>query len=419
MTKLKTMATMPLTRRSLLASTSAVAGAAMIGGRARAAAKDVEMALIAPLSGPWARQGKLVHEGAAMAVANINAAGGIKALGGAKMKLVVADAGDTPEKAKNAAQRLVSQYPDLVAGEGSWLSSFTLAVTEVTERANLPWLTLSYSDKITDRGFHYVFQSSLPGNEQAKEVLPSVIKLATATVGQRPKTVAIIQDNTAAPMSFVRPMVSGGLAKAGIKLVAHITYTPPLSDATPLVQKIRNTNPDFLILPVSSVPDNVLILEKMAEMGLSHARVPVVGNGTPLVTPELLKLTGPEIVDGVMTAVANWPIKGDEDLIKEFKKRTGEPWMTQDSVSGYGHVAIVAWALEKTGSTDRKKVGEAIRTMDVTTGPAQFFPGKHLKFDAKGRREGAPLVLVQWQKGVPVMVGPPEFASAKAIWTKK
>ena len=68
-------------------------------------------------------------------------------------KLVVLDCGDTTEKAKNAAQRMVAEETDLVAASGSrHPSSFTLAVTEVTERANLPMLTLSYSDLITQRG---------------------------------------------------------------------------------------------------------------------------------------------------------------------------------------------------------------------------------------------------------------------------
>ena len=393
--------------------------AMLVPGSASAQPKEVEMALIAPLSGPWARQGFLERAGAEMAVADVNKAGGIKALGGATIKLVVADAGDTPEKAKDAAQRLVSQYPDLVAGEGAWLSSFTLAVTEVTERAHLPWLTLSYSDQITSRGFHYVFQSSLPGNEQAEQALPSVVALAAKATGAKPKTVAIIQDNTAAPMSFVKPMLAGGLAKEGIKLVAHETFTPPLSDATPVVQSVRTAHPDFLLEIVSSVPDNALILEKLAEMGLSHARLPVVGNGTPLVTPELLKVTGPEIVDGVVTTVANWPVKDDDNLVAEFKKRSGEPWMTQDSLSAYGHVMIVAAALEKVGAADREKVNAAIHAMDTATGPARFFPGAKLQFDAAGRRIGAPLVMVQWQKGVPVLVAPAEFASAKPIWTKQ
>jgi branched-chain amino acid transport system substrate-binding protein len=407
----------PLTRRSLLLTGAAT----MVGAPAlaRAAAKPVEYALIVPLSGPWARPGQLEQKGAEMAVDDINKAGGIKALGGAPIKLVVADTGDTPEKAKDAAQRLVSQYPGLVAGDGAWLSSFTLAVTEVTERAHLPILTLSYSDAITSRGFRYIFQSSLPGNEQAEAALPAVLTLASKTTGATLKTCAILQDNTAAPVSFVKPMVAGGLAKAGVKLVAHQTYTPPLSDATPLVEALRTSNPDFLFLIVSSVPDNVLILEKLAEMGLSHARVPVIGNGTPLVTPELLKITGPDIVEGVMTSLANWPTKADESLVARFKKRTGEPWMTQDSISAYGHLMIVKWALEKAGAADREKVAAAIRSMHVSNGPARYFPGKFLQFDAKGRRVGAPLILVQWQNGVPVTVGPPEIAAAKAIWPKK
>ena len=81
-----------------------------------------------------------------MAIDDVNNAGGIKALGGAKLKLIEYDTGDTAEKAKNAAQRMVAQEPDVVGGFGCWLSTFTLAVTEVTERAELPWLTLSYSD---------------------------------------------------------------------------------------------------------------------------------------------------------------------------------------------------------------------------------------------------------------------------------
>ncbi|MGH7115252.1 MAG: ABC transporter substrate-binding protein [Stellaceae bacterium] len=397
----------------------AAAAALLWPALASAQPKEVQIGLIAPLSGPWARQGYLVRAGAEMAIDDINKSGGVKSMGGAHLKLVVADAGDTPEKAKNAAQRLVSQYPGLVAGEGAWLSSFTLAVTEVTERAHLPWLTLSYSDAITNRGFHYVFQSSLPGNEQAEETLPAVVALATRATGAAPKTVAIIQDNTAAPMSFVKPMLNGGLDKAGIKLVAHQTFTPPLSDATPVVQSVRTAHPDFLFDIVSSVPDNALILEQLAEMGLSHARLPVIGNGTPLVTPELLKVTGKDILDGVITSVANWLTKGDEQLVAEFKKRTGEPWMTQDSLCGYGHVMIIAAALEKTGVADREKVNAAIHAMDATTGPARYFPGASLKFDANGRRVGAPLILVQWQNGEPVTVGPAQFAAAKAIWTKK
>jgi branched-chain amino acid transport system substrate-binding protein len=124
--------------------------------------KEVTFALITPLSGAWARLGELSRKGAELAVEDINKSGGIKALGGATVRLVVADAGDSPEKSKTAAQRLLSQEPDIVGGAGAYVSSFTLAVTEVTERAGVPWFTLSYADSITGRGFKYVYRPRRP-----------------------------------------------------------------------------------------------------------------------------------------------------------------------------------------------------------------------------------------------------------------
>ena len=136
--------------------------------------KEVKVGLIVPLSGLYARPGAVMRMGAEMAIERINSEGGIKALGGAKLKLVVLDCGDTTEKAKNAAQRMVAEETDLVAASGSYLSSFTLAVTEVTERANLPMLTLSYSDLITQRGFKYIFQTSATSGSQAEQSLPVI-----------------------------------------------------------------------------------------------------------------------------------------------------------------------------------------------------------------------------------------------------
>ena len=172
--------------------------------------------MLVPLSGPWARKGELHVKGAELAVDDINAAGGIKALGGAKLKLVVADAGDSTEKAKNAAQRIVAHEPDLVGGTGAFVSSFTLAVTEVTERAELPLLTLSYSDQITARGFKYVFQTSPTASKQAEDALPAVLRARRRRPARRaPKTVGIIMDNTASPVSFTKPMREGGFDKLG------------------------------------------------------------------------------------------------------------------------------------------------------------------------------------------------------------
>jgi branched-chain amino acid transport system substrate-binding protein len=381
--------------------------------------KDVTFALITPLSGAWARVGELSRKGAELAVEDINKSGGIKALGGAKVRLVVADAGDSPEKSKTAAQRLLSQEPDIVGGAGAYVSSFTLAVTEVTERAGVPWFTLSYADSITGRGFKYVYQTSPTGTQQATSALPTILQMATSSGGPKPTKVGIVMDNTASPVSFTKSMREGGIKALGLDLVVDETFTPPLSDAGPIMQKVRAARPDFLLLLPTATPDIKLTLEKLTEIGLPRTRLPVVNNGGPMGSPDLLRIVGKDTLEGAMFITANWGSKGMEDTIADYKKRTGDPWITQDSISNYGHMLILKEAVERAGTTDREKVNVAIRAMDATDGPARFFAGGRVKFDATGKREGAQVVIVQWQNGEPVTVYPPAAAVAQPIWPKK
>jgi len=384
-----------------------------------AQAKEVKVAVIAPLSGPWARQGQLMQMGAEMAIDEINEKGGIKALGGARLKLIMVDAGDSAEKAKNAAQRILAQEPDLVGGTGAWLSSFTLAVTEITERAGVPMLTLSYSDAITERGFKYVFQTSPTGGTQARAALPTILQLAEKATGKKPKTIGLIMDNTAAPVSFAKPMREGGFQAMGLELVVDETFTPPLADATGLVQKVRRARPDLMLLLPTSVPDDKLILEKLNEFKLGQGKVPLIANGAHIGSPELLRNVGPELLEGLMFIVANWGGKGQEAIIENFKKRTREPWITQDSMTAYGDMWIFKEALERAGAADAKKVAEEIRKLDLKDGPAALaFPGG-VKFEPNGRRAGAHLVIAQWQNGQAVTVYPAEQAVAQPIWPKQ
>jgi branched-chain amino acid transport system substrate-binding protein len=408
-----------ISRRSALALGAATGIAAIAPYRARAQApKEVKIAMLVPLSGPWARTGILEQMGAEMAIEDINNAGGIKSLGGAKMKLMQFDAGDSSEKAKNAAQRMVAQEPDLVGGFGAWLSSFTLAVTEVTERADLPWLTLSYSDLITGRGFKYVFQTAPTAAAQAESIVPTIMELAEKTTGKRPTKIAMIGDNTASSDSFFKPIRDHVLAQQKLTAVVDQIYTPPLSDATTLIQPIRSARPDFVLLQSTNAPDDKLLMDKFAEYGLSGGKLPLIGGGGHFATPELLQTTGADILQGLFVGLANWPGKAQAELAARFIARTKEPWFGHDSIFAYAHTMILKEALERAGVADRHKVAEAIRAMDMRDGPAKFYPGSHLKFDETGKRVDAQLVVVQWQNGKPVTVFPKEIAAAEPIWGK-
>ena len=377
----------------------------------------VKVGLIVPLSGPWARQGQVMRIGAQMAIEHINQQGGIAALGGAPLELVVYDAGDSVERAKNAAQRMVAQEPDLVGVTGSYLSSFTLAVSEVTERAELPMLTLSYSDLITGRDFNYIFQTSPTGVKQAENALPILMELAENAAGKRPGRIGIIMDSTAASVAFVKPIKEGNsLQSLGLELVVDEVFTPPLSNATPLIQRVRATRPELLLLLPTAVSDAKLLLEKVNEFGLGRGRLPTVSNGSAMGDPDLKANMSPALLEGVMSIVANWNARGQEDIATEFVERSGEPWLTQNPLCAYGHVWILKTALEHAGQADKHAVAEAIRNMDITDGPARFFPGGRIRFDEFGRRIDAELLVVQWQDGEPKTVYPESAALASPVW---
>lgn len=400
-----------LGRRALLA------GAAALPAMQARADQTVTFAMVSPLSGPWAREGELQRMGAAMAIDDINAAGGIKALGGAKVRLIAFDAGDSAEKAKDAAQRMVSQQPDVSGGFGAWLSTFTLAVTEVTERAEIPWFTQSYSDLITSRGFHYIFQSSPTAVDQAEKALPTILDLAERTTGKRPKKVAIVADNTASTVSFLKPIRDHVLKDQGLTAVVDEVFTPPLTDATTLIQRVRSARPDFLLALSSNVPDDKMVLDKLSEFGLV-GKLPVVGDGGHWATPELVANVGKAPLQGLMIITAAGSGKGLEDIDRRFRERTKEPWMSQEPVLAYGHIMLLATAVERAGSADRRKVAEQIRAFDLRDGPARLFPGGRVKYDSNGRRVDAKLMIQQWQDGRIVTTDPPEMAVAQAIWPR-
>lgn len=404
------------TRRRLLAG-AAAAPLALVR-RARGDAREIRIALLTPLSGPWARQGALEKMGAQMAVEDANKGGGVKALGGAMLRLVLADAGGSVEQVTAAAQRLVAEDPDLVAGIGVWLSSFTLAATEVTERAKLPWLTLSWADSLTNRGFQYLIASSPPSSQIIAQSLPPLLALAAKTTGKPPATIAFINDNTAASQANMAPLRAGGLEKLQIKAAMDETFTPPLSDATPLIQRVRRTRPDMVMLGTTNVPDSRLLLEKLNEFGLGRGRVPVYAPSAAWGTPEMLKNIGATNLEGLIGVAGNWSSKNRKELVADLCRRSGEPWMTQDTLSTYGHVMLIKDALERAGDANREKVMAALLATDTTEGPAHYFLGKRLHFQPNGRRADPVTGVFQWKDGLPVTVLPEDDAFASLTWPK-
>jgi branched-chain amino acid transport system substrate-binding protein len=189
--------------------------------------------------------------------------------------------------------------------------------------------------------------------------------------------------------------------------------------ATPLIQKVRQARPDLLIMPITVISDVKLLIEKMNEFGLGRGRVPTIGSGIAMAQSDLLRNMRPEQMEGFTTVVGNWDSRGQDSIIEEFKRATGEPWMGQNGIATYGDMWIMRDALQKAGRADRRAVAEALRSIDITDGAAQYFPGRRIRFDETGlRREAGPMV-VQWQSNRPVTVYPADSATAEIFWLRR
>ena len=403
-----------ITRRHAVALSAGAAAAAAAGRVSAQAAGTAKIAIIVPLSGGLAAIGQNIKAGAELAVEDVNAAGGIKALGGMKLELVAADAEDTVEKAKNAAQRVLAQEPNLIGGMGDAVSGMTLVITELTERAEVPWMTQTFADVLTERGFKYIFEAVPVASAQGEMALPTVMELAKLA-GKTPKTVAVLADTNQAIQGMVKNWREGGYDKSGLKVLSEQSYTPPIADATPLIASLRRNRPDVMFILPSQLPDLKLMLDKLAEFGLGRDVLPTFAVSGPSGTQELLNAAGAKSLEGFMGIFSNWPGKAHEDLAARFRAKTGKAWMTSQALDGYGQVMVYRLALETAGAADRRKVADAMRKMDLPPGPPNFFNGP-LKWDERGRRVGAGLAIAQWQNGQPVTVFPQAAASAKVNW---
>jgi branched-chain amino acid transport system substrate-binding protein len=308
------------------------------------------------------------------------------------------------------------ERPNLVGGFGDALSGMTLVITELTEKADLPWLTQTFADVLTERGFKNILRlCRLPA--QGQLTLPTVVDLAKSVVGSGPKSAAVIADtDIKAIQGMVKTWREGGFEKHGMTLLMEKSYTPPIADPTELVAGLRRNEPNVLFLMPSAIPDLKVLLDKLAEFGLGRDVLPTFAVAGPSGQPETLQMHR----SGVRkTSLALTPIGGEKN-IKSWQRNSKRVGSSMDDIAVFGWL----WTdhdfgdLERAGAADRKKVADAIRKMDTATGPAEYFSGP-LKWDEKGQRVGAGLVIAQWRDDQPVTVYPPALASTKPVWPGK
>src|SRR5947199_738046 len=135
-----------------------------------AQAAPVKLGVLHPVSGALSYSGQQGRLGALLAIEEINAAGGIKALGGAKIEALLGDAQSTPEGGNAEVEKM--NAAGVAAIVGGYASSICLATSQTAARYDLPYLVdVGVADNIVTRGLKNSFRF-WPGFEVfAKKVL--------------------------------------------------------------------------------------------------------------------------------------------------------------------------------------------------------------------------------------------------------
>lgn len=371
----------------------------------------VKVALVVHNTGPYADTGRMKMIGAQIAVDEINAAGGIKSLGGAPIELVVEDAGPDVSSAVAAANRALSE--GVVAGDGTGVSSATLAVTEVAERRGVPWTTMSFEDKITERGFRHVFATSPKTSEFTDLWVRAIDELAKKS-GRSIERVGIIGGVNVVATSAAKQLRDKYAAEYGWEIVMDETVEEgTLRDATPIVERIQATQPQLLLVG-SSIADIQKITRKQIERGMTP--VPWVLAGAPYLSGAFVEALGAEAVNGTFAVASAAPFAGQEELAQKVRE-AGDPYPQQYHFATYSHMYLIKNAIERAGSRDPQAIRDALAATDVTEGPAAApWPAQRVRFDETGRAVDRVAVLVQWQGDKTVTVYPHDRAQGEAIW---
>ncbi|OKO83284.1 ABC transporter substrate-binding protein [Bradyrhizobium sp. NAS80.1] len=395
-----------INRRTALAGTASLIAAPWISSTARAQAKPVNIGVIMPLSGANAQFGINSRNGIELVADEINAAGGIRSLGGAKINLIVADSTSTPTTAGTVAQRMISQN-EVTAILGAFASSLTIAISEVTERRDIPLLTMSFADQITGRGYKNIFQVVAKASALGKAQLDYTVAIAQAA-GTKIDKIAIMYEDTAYGTAQAEGLRAAAKA-ANIQLVMDDAYPLGITDTTPLINKLRASGAQA-VFPVSYLNDSLLLIRTMRQQRIT---IPAIGGAAGYVIPDFEKGLG-EFAEGVLSiAPANYDL--DTSLTDRFRKRFGY-FMVHEALEHAVALDVLVQAIEKAKSAKAEDVTLALRGAKFTGGWTNAMTGGAVQFDNTGLNVASIPVMVQWRKKELVTVWPKDVAKGAAEW---
>ena len=415
-----------LHRRTFLKTAGAVAGTAALGFPAvlRAQAPTVKIGVIHTVTGPLAEPGQACRLSAQIAAEAINAAGGIKSLGGAKLELLLGDTQSKPDVARTEAERLINAGAQMLMGPFS--SGDAAAMVPVVQQRRVPFLIdIAAADPITanvakavregQQKVQYVYRN-FPTGTMFGQLAVRYFNAIFQEAGVSPKRVVLMYANDLFGQTQARGFQAAHKAATpGWEIVDVIPWPEPPSDLSTEVSRAKAAKPD-IICPITRPASAQLLLPELAKQRVEI--MGVLGPGSPGLYEAGQIAVLKEHLEYVMDSVP-WPNFKDpraRKLAEDYLKRSGGKTLDTNSGYSYDGMLIIADVLERAKSTDPDTIVDAIKktrftaNLMVSTGPVVF--------NEIGDNPNASTALIQILGQKPVVVWPKEAAEQKAVFPR-
>jgi len=385
------------------------------GATTAKAGETVKIGIYGSVSGVNSESGRQALLAAAAAEKYVNANGGIKALGGAKVETVVIDSTSDAAQAPLALERALSANK-LAGIAGSSQSAIMLTSLPILQKYKVCAVTGSAANgTITQQGCEFVCQPGAIAATFAPQQLKFLEYLA-AKLNKSVKDlkVGIIYENSAwgEDNAKANRVV---LKDAGMTIAVDENYAAnALTDASPIVTKLKNAGVD-VIFPSCYANDAKLIVTAMTSMKYKPI---IIAGGSAFTWPSLLKDLGDD-VNGICSADGwVWDCKPTLANAEFTKIREDYEATNKEFIPGQGGPTIISYlmiveAIENAKSADSVKVRDELKKLNATN--SKWFGALYNgtgAFDANGFNKTGTPIIIQWQDRKPRCVFPLDAASA-------
>jgi branched-chain amino acid transport system substrate-binding protein len=399
-----------MTSRRQFVSRAAAAGsvfAVPVIGRAQP--KTVKIGVLHPVTGALAYSGSQCREGAMMAIEDVNKAGGIKSLGGAKIEAMLGDAQSTP--AAGSAEIEKMNEAGVSAVVGAFASAICLATTQTAAKYNLPHVVdIGVADQIVERGLKNTFRFG-PGYRKCAQVAVANLHVLNTAAGKPAKTVMIIHEESLFGTGTAN-LLSRELPGYGYEVKEVIKHANPTRDFNNIVLRIKAVNPD-IVIPANYYNEYALLVRTMQQQKVTPKAIYSVLGGAASSYKFLKEF--PEAANGIIDC-NHWFNPKDKRAL-DLKKRVEAKglFFSYEIFNTYTATRLLIDSIERAKSTDRAAI---IAALETSTFSDHFMPYGPTKF-VNGQNEGAQPLMTQVSKGDIKVIVPREYREIEPIFPLK